>query len=222
VSREMAEHKTKKCPNCGRETVVHNKWSSCQWCHYWPLYRHLRDRTKKCPNCGRETVIENEWSSCQWCHYWPLFKHLPEIEGERAPWRLSRKLIGAYVVIAVVLVVLSVFYVSSWKPSDFVQLALGQWPEWLLAVLMAFALLILFHFAVWYLGTKIRPEFLVGALFIVGILLLVLTDKQSLYYEGITSWIGRRWDLNFFTASLTVFSLAFAFAGLIRIGKAGK
>ena len=33
---EMARHRRKKCPNCGQRTIVDDKWSSCQWCH-WPL-----------------------------------------------------------------------------------------------------------------------------------------------------------------------------------------
>lgn len=33
----MARHRKKKCPNCGQETIVDDKWSSCQWCH-WPLF----------------------------------------------------------------------------------------------------------------------------------------------------------------------------------------
>jgi hypothetical protein len=183
----------------------------------------VKHRTKKCPNCGQKTIVYDKWSSCQWCH-WPLFvKHPPEIEQrEFAPWRLTRKLVVVYIVVAIIFCVLTALYYSGWKLPDFVQLILGQGHEWLLVVFITFVLLIFLHFVVWYLGTKIRPEFLVAALFIIGILLLVLTDKRSMYYEDISKWIGARWDINFFTASLTVFSLAFAFAGLIRIGRTKK
>lgn len=180
-------------------------------------------KTKKCPNCGRKTVVDDKWSSCQWCH-WPLsVKHPPEIEQkEFAPWRVSWKLAVVYIVVAITVCVVYTLFYSGWKLPDFVQSIMGQWREWLLTVFITFALLIFLHFIVWYLGTKIRPEFLVGALFIIGISLLVLTDKRSIYYEGISKWIEARWDMNFFTASLTVFSLSFALAGLIHIGRIKK
>ncbi len=185
--------------------------------------RPVRQRTKKCPNCGRETVVVDKWSSCQWCHYGPLFKHPPEIEQrEFASWRLTWKLLVVYLVVAIISTALIALHSSGWKLSVFEQLVVGHWHIWLLTIFIAFIVLIFVNFVVWYLGTKIRPEFIVAALFIIGILLLALTDKQSIYYEDISKWIGARWDMNFFTASLTVFSLAFAFAGLIRISKTKK
>ena len=182
----------------------------------------VRHRKRKCPNCGQDTIVDDKWS-CQWCH-WPLFVKNPlEIkQREFAPWRLSWKLVVFYIVSTIILCALAALYYSGWKLPDFVNSILWQWQEWLLAVLITFTVFILFHFVVWYLGTKIRPEFLVAALFIIGILLLVLTDKQSIYYEDISKWIGVRWDMNFFTASLTVFALGFALAGLIRIGRTKK
>ena len=180
----------------------------------------MKHKTRKCPNCGRVTVAADKWSSCQWCHYGPLSRRPPNTEQKRlAPWRLSWKLAFLYAVVAIAVLVLSILHYNGWAWPGFVQAITGQWAEWLLAVFMTFALTVLLHLVVWYLGAKIRPEFLVAAIFIVGILLLVLTDKQSLYYEGIDKWIGARWDMNFFTAAITVFSLGFALAGLVRIGQ---
>ncbi|MFO7773520.1 MAG: hypothetical protein R6V59_06260 [Dehalococcoidia bacterium] len=185
--------------------------------------RPIRHKTRKCPNCGRVTVAADKWSSCQWCHYEPLFRRPPEIEErEFAPWRVSWKLAILYVLVAITVCVVYTLYYSGWKLPDFVQSIAGHWNEWLLIVFITFVVLILLHFVVWYLATKIRPEFLVGALFTVGILLLVLTDKQSVYYEDVCKWIGARWDMNFFVASITVFSLGFAFAGLILIRRRDK
>jgi hypothetical protein len=182
-----------------------------------------KHKKKKCPNCGRVTAVDDKQPECQWCH-WPVFvKHPLEIEQRGfAPWRLSRKTVVIYILSTIILCALAALYYSGWELTDFVNLIMSQWHESLLTVLITFGVFILFHFVVWYVGTKIRPEFLVAALFIIGISLLVLTDKQSIYYEDISKWIGVRWDMNFFTAALTVFSLGFAIAGLILIDRKKK
>lgn len=176
-----------------------------------------RHRKKKCPNCGQRTIVDDKWS-CQWCH-WPLLvKHPLEIkQREFALWRLTWKWVGIYILVAIVLCVLTALYYSDWKLPDFEQLILGQWHEWLLFIFLAFVTLIFLHFVIHYLAARIRPEFLVAALFIIGIFLLVASDKKSLYYEHIIGWIDARWNIDLFTASLTVFSLAFAFASIIVI-----
>jgi hypothetical protein len=128
-------------------------------------------------------------------------------------------LVVVYIVVAIILTAL---YYSGWKLPDFEQLILGKWHEWLLGIFIAFVTLIFFHFVINYLGARIPPKYIVAALFIIGILLLVLTDKRSPYYEHISEWISARWDMNFFTASITVFSLAFAFVALINIDRTKK
>ena len=183
--------------------------------------RPVRQRTKTCPDCGRKTVMDDKWSSCQWCHYGPLFKHPPVIEQRKsAVWGLTWRWLVVYIVIAIIVCGLFAFgYNSGWKLPVFQQLILEQWHIWLLGIFITFITLIFLHFVIWYLAAKIRPEFIVAALFIIGILLLVLSDKRSLYYEHISGWIDARWDINLFTASITVFSLAFAFAAiLISVG----
>ncbi len=183
-----------------------------------------RHRTKKCPNCGQRTIVDDKWSSCQWCH-WPLFvKHPPGIEqGKFAPWTSTWKGAVACVVVVITVCGLALFAHSGWKLPVFQQLILEQWRTLLLWIFIGSIIALIAFYVIIYLATRIRPEFIFVTLVAIGILLLISSQKGNLFSQYISGWINARWDINLFSASITVLSLALTFGAiLVSIGRIRK
>ena len=167
-----------------------------------------KQKTKRCPNCGRETMVDDKWS-CKWCHY-PL--------EESAPWRLTWKwVVGCLVAIIILYAVVLLDY-SNWEVSGFLESIPGQWHILLLAILIPLGFLYFFV----YLAPKIPPAVVFATLIIAGMLLLFSSDRQSILHKYISSWLDGMYDLNLFTAAITVLSLAFAFGGILIIADKNK
>ena len=204
-----------------------DKWASCQWCHYWPLFKRLGEKTKKCPNCGQGTEADDKWASCQWCH-WPLsVKHPPDMEERRFTLGPSTWKWGVFSVV----VVTTIFYGlvllqhSGWNLSAFQQLILGEWRSLLLWLLICLGIA-LFSLYLIYLVTRVvsrRPELLFGALVAVGILLLLVAQKGNPSSQYLYDWIVGMWHIDMLSASITVLSLALTFGAiLITVGRTKK
>jgi hypothetical protein len=185
--------------------------------------RPVKQRTKKCPDCGRETVVVDKWSSCQWCH-WPLFvKHPPEIEQRKPalstlPWRWA---VVCVVVVIIILYWLTVFGSSDWQLPVFQQLIVERWHTLLLQMLVALIIGLIVLYAVRYLST--RPEVIFVAFVLMGMLLLIASQKGSAASQYISSWINEWLNINLFSAAITVLSLAFTFGAiLVSIGRTKK
>jgi hypothetical protein len=184
----------------------------------------VRQRTRMCSNCGRKTVADDKWSSCQWCHRPLSLKHAPGIEQgksilQTSTWR------GALACVVVVIIVcgLGLLAHTGWKLPAFQQLILAQWRSVLFWMLVGSAIALSAFYLIVYLATKIRPEFIFVFLVAMGILLLIASEKGNPYSQYISRWIDEWLDINVFSASITVLSLAFAFAGiLISVGRTKK
>ena len=178
--------------------------------------RPTKQKTKKCPNCGQKTVVDDKWSSCQWCH-WPLFvKPSPGIEQrESAPWTPTWRWVVTCVVVVIILYWLIMFSYSGWDLAAFQQLILEQWRTLLLLMFALLGIVLIFFYGFSYLVARIRPEAIVIALVIVGILLLLSSLKGNLFSEYIKEWIETQFYVDLFSASVTVLSLAFTFAAIL-------
>jgi hypothetical protein len=186
----MVEHKTKKRP--------------------------ARQRTKKCPNCGQKTVVDDKWSSCQWCH-WPLFvKHPSGIEqGKSTLWTSTWRGALACVVVVIIVCGLALFAHTGWKLPAFQQLILVQWRAVLFWIFIGSVIALSAFYLIVYLATRIRPEFIFVFLVAIGILLLIASEKGNPYSQYISGLIDKWLNINLFSASITVLSLAFAFAAIL-------
>jgi hypothetical protein len=178
--------------------------------------RPVKQKTKKCPDCGRETVVDDKWSSCQWCH-WPLFvKPPPGIEQRKsAPWTPTQRYVVACVVVVIISYWLIVFGYSGWKWLVFQQLIMEQSRTLLLLMFALLGIVLIFFYGFSYLVARTPPEAIVGALVIVGIVLLLSSLKGNLFSEPIRRWIEAQCYIDLFSASVTVLSLAFTFAAIL-------
>lgn len=175
-----------------------------------------RHKTKNCPNCGQRTIVDDKWSSCQWCH-WPLFvKHPPGIEQEKfALWTSTWKGAVACVVVVIIVCGLAFFAQSGWKLLVFQQLILEQWRTLLLWIFIGSIIALIAFYAVMFLATRIRPEFIFVTLVAIGILLLISSQKGNPISEYISEWINVRWNIQLFSASITILSLALTFGAIL-------
>ena len=70
-------------------------------------------------------------------------------------------------------------------------------------------------YAVMFLATRIRPEFIFVTLVAIGILLLISSQKGNPISEYISEWINVRWNIQLFSASITILSLALTFGAIL-------
>lgn len=174
-----------------------------------------RQRTKKCPDCGQKTIVDDKRPECQWCH-WPLFaKHPPKIEQERFALRtLSwRWAVVSIVVVVIILYWLTVFGSSDWQLPVFRQLIVERWYVLLLQMFAALITGLIMLYGVRYLTT--RPEIVFAAFVVLGMLLLIASQKQSAFSQYISSWVSAWLDVGLFSAAVTVLSLAFTFGAIL-------
>ncbi len=173
-----------------------------------------RHRTKKCSNCGQRTIVDDKWS-CQWCH-WPLFaKHPPGIEQERFALRTLRWrwAVVSIVVVVIILYWLTVFGSSDWQLPVFRQLIVERWYVLLLQMFAALIIGLIMLYGVRYLTT--RPEVIFVSFVVLGMLLLIASQKGGAFSQYISSWLSASLDVGLFSAAVTVLSLAFTFGAIL-------
>lgn len=179
--------------------------------------RNGKAMTRKCPNCGQRTIVDDTWS-CQWCH-WPLMAKPARVKGhgETTKWFVPPRWIIIYTAVVLVFYVLLLFGLNDWELSALLKILGEQWYILLLVLFLLFSCLFLFHLLV----TRIQPIFILAALFLLAFFLLYASNKGSLFQQNISEWINESWDINLFSASVTVLALAFAF-GVIVFGRKNK
>lgn len=183
-----------------------------------------RHRKKKCPNCGQRTTVDDKRSECQWCH-WPLSaKHAPGIEQREFDlWTSTWKGAVACVVVVIIVVGLAFFAQSGWKLPVFQQLIVEQWRTLLLWILIGSIIALIAFYAVMFLATRIRPEFIFVTLVAIGILLLISSQKGNPISQYIYEWIDERWHIDMLSASITALALALTFGAiLVSVGRTKK
>jgi hypothetical protein len=103
-------------------------------------------------------------------------------------------------------VVLIAVGMNHWDWTIFPQAFVRLWVAFLAVCLTAVLISVL---------AALNPLwFSLGGLGLLGFLLLLASDKGSLINQYIGVWFYQAWDMNLFSAAVTVFALAIAFGGI--------
>ena len=137
----MARHRTKKCPNCGQKTIVDDKWSSCQWCH-WPLYARrppeIEQRRSIVRSMTRRRAVVSVLVVVSLCYGLALF--------QSSGWKwseLQQVILEQWPVLLLLLAALLVVALSSLYLIYLVANIATTRPELLFGVLVALGILLL-------------------------------------------------------------------------------
>jgi len=109
------------------------------------------------------------------------------------------------VIIAILIAMLGAVAVSQWN-WQLIPDILKLWPIFLVLLVVV---VLLFTVMALY-----PVQVLVTSFIAFGLLLLMASSKGTMFNETIAGWISKNWDINLLSASITVFSLAFAIAAV--------
>lgn len=119
-----------------------------------------------------------------------------------------------YTTVGIVVSVLIAVGLSGWDGTVFLQIFARLWYVFCVVLGVAVGLSVL---AAW------KPQaFPFAGLLIVGFLLLFASAKGTLINQYLGGWIYENWDMNLFSASITILSLAFAVGAIAMMRRSNR